>query len=159
MRHLIWANTPSWSWDTQKDVTSIMRGLEKWFPHLNREKIKFTVLGYGKGEKLIPRKIKSKASASCCTKVRMYTSVMVWELSRLEIYIKISPGTVISLEYLEEVNKKISMEWHFYSLGHRGFLEEGFYWRWVYSSRYRYKNMISTQKPTIIKYYLKKMRS
>lgn len=36
----------------------------------------------------------------------MYTSVMGWELSRLEIYIKISPGTVISFEYLAEVKRE-----------------------------------------------------
>lgn len=31
---------------------------------------------------------------------------MIWKLSGLEIYIKISPGTVISLEHLADVNGK-----------------------------------------------------
>lgn len=38
--------------------------------------------------------------------VRMCTFVMVWELSRLENYIQISPRTVISMEYVGEVNQE-----------------------------------------------------
>lgn len=75
---------------------------------------------------------------------------MIWKLSGLEIYIKISPGTVISLECLAEVNRK-SLRVTLPQPGpHRIFIRR-FHWRWVYNLRCRYKNRrIGTQEPTII---------
>lgn len=84
-----------------------MRDIEKRSTYLNRELIKFAVLGYGITTK--------KKDSQKNTNVRpLLHAVLKLEctlchdlgLSRLEIYIKISPGTVMSLEYLAEVNRK-----------------------------------------------------
>lgn len=68
------------------------------------EVIELAVLGFRKGKNFPENE--NLRPLPHAVEVRMCTSVMVWELSRLEIYIQISPGTVISMEYLGEVNQE-----------------------------------------------------